>query len=73
MRTDDGRIPPGNWEEAEVAVSDAYFPHSLRPLDAITTPPGDAAQGRSGSVAARQGRLGGAEVSVESDHPVPMP
>ncbi|MEZ5152456.1 AraC family transcriptional regulator [Rhodococcus zopfii] len=67
MRTDDGRIP-GNWEEAEVAVSDAYFPHSLRPLDAITTPRVTLRRVDLGPL--RLARVGwGAEVSVESDHP----
>ena len=37
MRTDDVQIPD-NWDEAEVVVSDAYFPHSLRPSDAVTAP-----------------------------------
>jgi len=67
MHTDDVGIPD-NWDEAEVVVSDAYFPHSLRPIDAVTAPQVTLRKVDLGPL--RLARVGwGAEVSLESDHP----
>ncbi|GAA4490392.1 hypothetical protein GCM10023094_53600 [Rhodococcus olei] len=69
MRTaTDTAAGPGDWGEAEHAVSDAYFPHVLTPLAAGSEPHLDVRALQLGEL--RLARIGwGGEVSVESRHP----
>lgn len=57
-----------DWDEASHAVSDAYFPHQVRPLAASSRPRSDVSVSVYGPL--RIARIDwGAEVSVRSDHP----
>ncbi|MCX5044152.1 AraC family transcriptional regulator [Aldersonia sp. NBC_00410] len=57
-----------DWEAAEHAVSDAYFPHVLRPIEAGTSPSLNVRATQLGAL--RLARIGwGAEVSVRTQHP----
>ncbi|MGO4204302.1 AraC family transcriptional regulator [Rhodococcus sp. TAF43] len=59
---------PGDWDEAENVVSNAYFPHDLMPLSAGSEPHLNVRAMQIGPL--RLARIGwGAEVSVDTEHP----
>ncbi|WP_068276830.1 AraC family transcriptional regulator [Aldersonia kunmingensis] len=65
---DESKRDDQDWEAAEHAVSDAYFPHVLRPAAAGSHPELNVASTQLGAL--RLARIGwGAEVSVVTQHP----